>query len=443
MQGSIPKTFPEYYLYWTFTQSKLLQSPLLTIDKKELKIISFGERNNSDGPDYQNAELIIDGIQLKGDIEFHLRWQDWYIHGHDKDRRYQGVILHVLWHPAKGLPKALRKRFPHLILSRHLRNSKQKWIKIMQSLETDHLHSRMFSVPEIPPLEEIKTLAWKRFSRKCEEIKFWVNSFNWETGLYIGIAKALGYSKNSDPFTTLIMQFPPAKLFQISHPLQRSSIDFWILLCHQAGLLDRPLNYYYYKNLSVFKIFKRIHEVFISKLNSHKLDILQWHFSSLRPLNNPYFRMAGYSQLLFFYQVNSLFKHLSDIFSLRLSYTDLVKRIEQSLIIKLSEDFYPIFSEFLGFSRMPIYTMGIQRCRLIFLNILLPFFYTQAQFTKSYGFQSYLEELFFQFPSVDNNSILKKIDPRGDHPYSRYAFFQQGLMELTKNSSSIKKTKIY
>lgn len=62
------------------------------------ELVYRGVPSDAGGPDYQNAILALSGGELvEGDVEFHIRSSDWYRHGHDRDTRYNSVVLHVAW----------------------------------------------------------------------------------------------------------------------------------------------------------------------------------------------------------------------------------------------------------------------------------------------------------------------------------------------------------
>jgi Protein of unknown function (DUF2851) len=55
-----------------------------------------GRAGTAAGPDFRNALLEIEGAGLvQGDVEIHLRQQDWEAHGHQNDPNYNGVVLHA------------------------------------------------------------------------------------------------------------------------------------------------------------------------------------------------------------------------------------------------------------------------------------------------------------------------------------------------------------
>ena len=108
---------PEHYLYQAYQHHQKLKKPLLTAEGQPLEIVECGLRNPDNGPDFKDALLKVGGVLVRGDVEFHLCWQDWFRHGHNDDSRYRQVILHGLWQPPQGLPGTLSQRFPHLVIS--------------------------------------------------------------------------------------------------------------------------------------------------------------------------------------------------------------------------------------------------------------------------------------------------------------------------------------
>ena len=47
-----------------------------------------------------------DDAPRSGDVEIDLRPAGWRAHGHDKNKNFQNVILHVVWDEAKPVAKA-------------------------------------------------------------------------------------------------------------------------------------------------------------------------------------------------------------------------------------------------------------------------------------------------------------------------------------------------
>lgn len=68
-------------------------------DGRKLEIRSPGTWNLLGGPDFRGARLLVDGREITGDIEVHFHASDWRAHGHDADRAYDRVVLHVVMFP--------------------------------------------------------------------------------------------------------------------------------------------------------------------------------------------------------------------------------------------------------------------------------------------------------------------------------------------------------
>jgi len=422
--------FPEYYLLWTFDCPEFLVKHLKTWNKLPLQFYDKGIPNHDNGPDYRQALIKVGNTLMRGDIEFHHEWQDWFRHGHDNDQRYNQVILHVLWYPPKDLPRDLARRFPHFVLSEHLNLPQDRWREAMELLKNQEIPQSVI-VPTLGSAAfDPRKLAWKRFLRKSQELRSWVNQFGWETTLYIGLAKVLGYNKNSQPFIKLIKTMPPVKIVSSLHALQRSPLIFWILLAWQAGLLERPLrNSAHLPAPYSQKLINHLKRQFSHAFALPRQNLIQWNFSRLRPYNNPYNRLAGYSQILFQYHNHSLFNTLLEIHSSRMGWVELLEEVKKIISIPLSADFKPFFKQLFGSGILAGHSMGSQRSQLFHLNILLPLIYVWAGVNHSPGFARYLEDIYFHFPAVDSNSRLQSMIGEMDSSGIKNAFVHQALLE--------------
>ena len=85
-----------------------------TMRHGRVRILDFGEWNRSAGPDFQRAEIEIDGIRHHGDIEIDPTAQDWERHGHGANPDYTNVVLHIVLRqpPAPGYPHSADSALP-------------------------------------------------------------------------------------------------------------------------------------------------------------------------------------------------------------------------------------------------------------------------------------------------------------------------------------------
>ena len=108
---------------------------------------------------------------------------------------------------------------------------------------------------------------------------------------------------------------------------------------------------------------------------------------------------------------------------------DLQKKIEKLLCISLHSNFKVLLSQLLQTDVYPNKTMGSDRCKLLQLNFLLPLFYVWAQINSSFGFSRYIEDLYFQFPTVDDNSFIRNIEQKLPVKSPKYAYYHQAILE--------------
>ena len=82
----------ELYPVWENLRGCAFQS-----SSGRVKVIDPGRRNPYSGPDYTNAILEFEHHEIKqGDVEIHVRQQDWELHRHTYNKSYANVILNII-----------------------------------------------------------------------------------------------------------------------------------------------------------------------------------------------------------------------------------------------------------------------------------------------------------------------------------------------------------
>ncbi|MCS7189389.1 MAG: DUF2851 family protein [Bacteroidia bacterium] len=273
----------ELLLHWIWQKRLYKSDSLRTVDGKSITILSPGNPAEGGGPDFVGAEIRIEGLRWKGDVEIDIKPQDWYNHNHHMQARYRSVILHVVWEaPADSLTVDTQGReIPILALSEAV-NSTQlaRWRPALKAFPCAQLAR---SAPENLWLElydkwgEKRLLARHQHYRNKEE-------------LLQGFWEALAYSFGA----------PQGQLFEkIAHEvpwttLQRYAetlLDKEALLLGIAGLLNKvPTPQEEYEE----NLLKRWHFL-RSKLGWNPL-MLDWAPS--RPVASPWVRLAMLAALL-------------------------------------------------------------------------------------------------------------------------------------------------
>ena len=85
----------EQLLHYVWKHKLFPLRELRTNDGKNVEVIDPGLHNPNAGPDFFNAKVRIGQTLWVGNVEIHDKSSDWYVHGHDKDKNYDNVILHV------------------------------------------------------------------------------------------------------------------------------------------------------------------------------------------------------------------------------------------------------------------------------------------------------------------------------------------------------------
>ena len=94
----------EKYLHFIWRNKRLNTFEFTSGINEEIQIIDFGIYNAFNaGPDFKHGAIIIDGVEMHGQIEMHVKSSDWIKHNHHKDAQYNNVILHVVYENDKGI----------------------------------------------------------------------------------------------------------------------------------------------------------------------------------------------------------------------------------------------------------------------------------------------------------------------------------------------------
>ena len=136
---------------------------------KRLQMLSTGRLNVLEGPDFIEIAVMLDGMVLIGDAEFHKKSSDWLAHSHDSDKRYDSVILHIVIEDNVELPK---NNFDVLQLS------EEEVLSAMVNLEKAETNK-----PDIFSLEELQHYALLRLLRKTSIAQKLINAVGLEETL--------------------------------------------------------------------------------------------------------------------------------------------------------------------------------------------------------------------------------------------------------------------
>ncbi|MFO7726446.1 MAG: DUF2851 family protein [Oceanipulchritudo sp.] len=178
-----------------------------------LKVLEAGIWNRGRGPDFQEAVVELDGRRISGDVEVHLYREDWWRHGHDLDRAYNRVVLHLVLF-AGGMER------PVLTAGGH---RPAEWV--MGPWMREDLESVVGGEPglfgELAPelrewlqadqpegiRERLRVAADRRWIDKESMARYLFSTHGWEGGLHRLMLFHLGYPFNRRPFYEMAEAF--------------------------------------------------------------------------------------------------------------------------------------------------------------------------------------------------------------------------------------------
>ncbi|MEE9166761.1 MAG: DUF2851 family protein [Candidatus Neomarinimicrobiota bacterium] len=193
-------------------------------DGEDVYLFEQGHRNVHDGPDFLNAQFLLDGKTLKGDIEFHVRERDWFSHHHDRDPRYNNVVLHIVVKPGSKRTVTRSGKSVTLVPVRpgNVFSRQEKFCQLTGECD------------EEKSTRKLRRLAKIRWMRKVSRIR---NSIR-ETGdareaFYVESFRSLGLKGNENAFERLSRSVPLSTFLNLAEPGEVLAV-----LLGTSGLLD-------------------------------------------------------------------------------------------------------------------------------------------------------------------------------------------------------------
>ncbi|QZK91155.1 DUF2851 family protein [Flavobacterium sp. CHNK8] len=391
---------------WRFKKFNILD--LKTHQGESLTIINVGQYLELSGPDFFNAQILIEGQKWAGNVEIHIKSSDWYVHHHEKDDAYDSVILHVVWEHDTEIHRKNNTEIPVLELKNYVDPS---ILSNYQSLVAPK--SWIFCEKQINQVDEFVLKNWQerlffeRLERKSKPIFDLLNQTNqdWEAVLYCLLAKNFGLNTNGDTFLKIAQSIPFATIRKESFEVE----NLEALIFGTAGLLDADKEDNYFKDLK-FRYFYLLHKY---QLDKEIIEPVQ--FFKHRPDNFPTIRLSQLSNLYHLHQ--NLFSKISALKSLQSCYN--LFQIPSSL-------YWNTHYQFDKVSPKKNKRLSKSFIDLIVINTIIPI---QFAYLKSQGKE--MEEDFINLLSEiapEKNSIIDKFSSFGI--VSKNAFYSQSLLQL-------------
>lgn len=283
----------EDLLHYIWKYGKLQSGELYTSAGEAVQIIAVGTHNKLAGPDFFNAQIVIDQQLWAGTVEIHLKSSDWYAHHHEKDPNYNNVILHVVWEDDIAIFRKDNSRIPTLVLEKYIPfGILDTYRKLFQKRENKFIHcgNEIENVGHLVWDNWLERLYFERLERKWTVISQLLKDSqnDWEKVLFIMLTKNFGSKINGEAFFEMAKQLD----FTMVRKIQKSVLQLESVFFGMAGLLAQEIpGDDYYNNL------KKEYGYLKTKFRLVDNPNQKSQFFKLRPLNFPTIRLSQLANL--------------------------------------------------------------------------------------------------------------------------------------------------
>ncbi|MCF6359842.1 MAG: DUF2851 family protein [Cyclobacteriaceae bacterium] len=282
----------EQFLHFIWAHQNYKKPEAFTQSHLPILVIKQGKPHANSGPDFGQAKIKIEHVEWNGDVEIHVKSSDWDVHGHQFDKAYNKVVLHVVWKHDKEVKRQDGTQLPTLVLEPLVAQSTiDRANSLLNTLASIPCEDQLKSVPKILVINEIQRAFIKRLERKgaiiTEELAN--TKGDWDEVAYRFFMKQMGMKVNGEVFYELALVVPFSMIRKYSH----SVFQLEALLFGASGMLNTSHQDDYMKELRQEYDFLA-HKHKITKF----LNAEMWKFLRLRPSNFPTLRLAQAAAIL-------------------------------------------------------------------------------------------------------------------------------------------------
>ena len=221
MQGLYgPFTIAERVVQKIWLRRDFATDRAVLTDGRKLEIRATGTWNLLGGPDFRGARLRLDGREITGDIEVHFHISDWRAHGHETDRAYGNVALHVVMFPPADGEKMARRgdgmEIPTLALLPLLHRSLEEYASddALENITERDVTERITELVRLPAGELRSILLEKAGARWALKKRFALlrmEKLGWAAAVHQTALEILGYRHNRAAMLAVAASHPLAE----------------------------------------------------------------------------------------------------------------------------------------------------------------------------------------------------------------------------------------
>ena len=403
--------------------NQLVRKELVSTEGETVNVIYPGRSNGANGPDFQDAVIVIESRLTKGDVEVHVVSSDWYRHRHDTDAAYNNVILHVvIWHDCSSVTSLQsNKTVPVICLAEVLRYQAYLLPNRLPCFQILN-HLDMHTIKKV-----LNMAGEQRFKEKVKYFRAQLKGKMAGEVLFRGIMRALGYAKNTRPFEDLAVRVPLSYIES-----RRGVAPKQALLLGTAGLLPSQRWQGKFTGEEEVEQLERLWQSTNDKAQTMKQS--DWNFSHIYPNNSPVRRIIALSYLLERYSEKKL---LTSVLQLVKESSRLGGHcvLERSFSVNCDGYWMDHFDFDITRKTRESAILGNNKVSEILVNVVLPFAYSWGESTVDPKLPENAIELYRNYPKVSENCLtyhMKEQLNLGDS-FCLTACQKQGLIHIFRN----------
>lgn len=288
----------EQLLHYVWKHKLFPLAPLSTTDGKAVEVVDVGLHNRNAGPDFFNAKVKIGGVLWVGNVEIHDKASDWYAHGHDRDPRYDNVVLHVV-SQSDTLVHTHRGDIPPQVVLQVPQHVQQHYQELLTTAEYPPCYRIIPTLPRLTVSAWLSALETERLEQKTDAILQRVQDCGgaWEDAYFVTLARNYGFGINGDAFELWARALP---LQAVAHH-RDDLFQVEAFFLGQAGLLDLQTVPERTREAAAadvyFQKLRAEYQYLSHKFRLQPIDGHTWRFLRLRPQNFPTVRIVQLARL--------------------------------------------------------------------------------------------------------------------------------------------------
>lgn len=275
---------------WYLWKYRLYHPAITTTDGDNISVEYPGQQNADSGPDFSHARVRIGATLWAGNVEVHTRSSDWLRHGHQHDRAFDNVILHVVYENDVVISRPDGQVIPVVELKDKFDSGKwEHYRRLMKSGKPIPCSSSITTISVLEMEQWLDRTLISRLERKTIYINKLLELYkgSFEEVFYQLLAANFGFKVNAIPFELLARSLEHKVLIRHSASLLQTEA----LLFGQAGLLEDDFTEEYpIKLQKEYRYLKK-------KLHLIGLEKKLWKFSRMHPANFPTIRISQFAVL--------------------------------------------------------------------------------------------------------------------------------------------------